>query len=315
VMGGCSSTARHNESLKGHGSSKGIADGETPTSFAGPHSDIVNCVASSDMTGEWISGADDGTLSCVSWSSCRVLESWVGHSKSINRVIAAPTINGLLFSGSRDSSVRIWDVSESRCISSRHLSRNVVTCAASVPGEPLVWQGSEDLRLRLWDTRILQPAATLEGYVYFPLTCAADGNICLTGSNGFDGSGCELRIWDRRMLKQLLVFDGHQHAVRGVAFLSCKGSNALRFASASKDGSVCTWQIIGGDGNMESSSFLPSGATSLAAAVDHEQRAQLYASTLDGAVHALRTEFEADGDAKSEVSIVVSATGSDLNPQ
>eukprot|EP00966_Prymnesium_polylepis_P096356 2232905-Prymnesium_polylepis.1 len=57
-----------------------------------------------------------------------------------------------------------------------------------------------------------KPAATMEGYVYFPLACAAAGDALLTGSNGFDGEGCELRLWDRRMLRQVLEMRGHRQA-------------------------------------------------------------------------------------------------------
>jgi hypothetical protein len=31
-----------------------------------------------------------------------------------------------------------------------------------------------------------------EGYVYFPLCCATHGPHLATGSNGFDGTGCEV---------------------------------------------------------------------------------------------------------------------------
>ena len=31
----------------------------------------------------------------------------------------------------------------------------------------------------------------------------------LSGSNGFDGEGCELRVWDRRTMRQLFDMRGH----------------------------------------------------------------------------------------------------------
>ena len=104
-----------------------------------------------------------------------------GHELTVS-AIALNEENAQLCSGSRDSSIRLWDLNTGTAVSRQHVSRNVVTCMAWVPGEPLVWQGSEDLRLRLWDVRALrQPSATLEGYTYFPLACAADGHYCLTG--------------------------------------------------------------------------------------------------------------------------------------
>ncbi len=54
-----------------------------------------------------------------------------------------------------------------------------------------------------------RPAAVLGGYVYFPLCVSTSGHLCLTGSNGFDGAGCELRLWDVRMRAQIAQFEGH----------------------------------------------------------------------------------------------------------
>ena len=109
-------------------------------------------------------------------------------------------------SGSRDCSLRHWDLATGATKGRCHLEQNVVTCLKWVPGETsLVAQGSEDLRLRLWDVRTLsRPAAVLENeYVYFPLCCDCSGPYVLTGSNGFNSVGCELRLWDRRTLKQV----------------------------------------------------------------------------------------------------------------
>ena len=52
----------------------------------------------------------------------------------------------ILFSGSRDYSVRTWDLVAARQTQLMTISRNVVTCAAWIPGESGVLQGSEDLR-------------------------------------------------------------------------------------------------------------------------------------------------------------------------
>mmetsp|Transcript_48178 Transcript_48178/g.104349 ORF Transcript_48178/g.104349 Transcript_48178/m.104349 type:complete len:364 (-) Transcript_48178:326-1417(-) len=304
-----------------------------PRTFAGPHADMATCVAAA-ATGQAFSAGDDGSVALVSWAEGVVLERWRGHKKSVNGLACASNLNGVftasrdctirlwkraapehaqelaghsltvsaiafdgantLFSGSRDSTVRLWDVSTGRCVSQRAVSRNVVTCAATVPHESLVWQGSEDLRLRLWDTRTLQPAATLQGYVYFPLSMAADGNFCLTGSNGFDSSGCELRIWDRRMLRELLSVPGHEHAVTGVAILNDPNrktantsSGVLRVASASKDGSVKCWQVNGSTAEVLDKLSLSIGCTSLTAAHSEETDVEFYVSCLDGSLHAL----------------------------
>lgn len=108
----------------------------------------------------------------------------------------------MVVSGSRDTSVRLWDVETGACAAKAMLPRNVVTDVKWVPGDFNVvaqvrsvvvstccsrkslstlrgyrhcLQSCEDLHVRLWDTRIqgtLKLAAALEGYVYFPVGCA-----------------------------------------------------------------------------------------------------------------------------------------------
>ena len=159
---------------------------------------------------------------------------------------------------------------------------------AWVAEQSLVLQGSEGLRLRLWDPRTFsKPVATMEGYVYFPLTCAAAGDYFLTGSNGFDGEGCELRLWDRRTLKQLSVLQGHQQAVSGVAFLpAAAGEAAASAVSGSKDGELRLWDLGSGECGAQHS-LMRGGVSALGAALPDED-AQLYVGSTLGEVHAFR---------------------------
>lgn len=59
-------------------------------------------------------------------------------------------------------------------------------------------QGSEDLKVRLWDPRAgtLRCTSTWEGYVYFPLCLdvSPDEHSVLTSSKGFGGVGCEAKV-------------------------------------------------------------------------------------------------------------------------
>lgn len=47
----------------------------------------------------------------------------------------------------------------------------------------------------------------------------ATGLYFVTSCNGFDGNGCQVCLWDRRQLKQLWQWTGHQQAVCSCAFL------------------------------------------------------------------------------------------------
>ena len=77
-----------------------------------------------------------------------------GHDLTVSAVHL--TVDGSrLASGSRDSSVRVWDVEAGRSVMRAERSQNIVTCLRWHPAAPqtVIVQGGEDLRVRLWDTR------------------------------------------------------------------------------------------------------------------------------------------------------------------
>jgi len=179
--------------------------------------------------------------------------------------------------------VRLWDASSGRELCSpAHVPQNVVTCLQWAPQQPeqVLLQGGEDLRVRLWDARagLLQAVGALQGFTYFPLAlhAATDGCHVATSSKGFNGVGCEVRLWDVRRLGQgssqaplLRTFAGHSQDATAVLFVS-QG----RLASGSKDGTVRLWAWQegggeqGGQGSRGREAVLPlpgASVTSLAA--------------------------------------------------
>lgn len=49
---------------------------------------------------------------------------------------------------------------------------------------------------------------TPENLAQVVVIAASDGTVGY-GSNGFDGEGCELRLWDKRKLQQIFEMKGH----------------------------------------------------------------------------------------------------------
>lgn len=151
-----------------------------------------------------------------------------------------------VFSGSRDYSVKGWDTITGKLVAEFSAPRNIVTTLDVHPQqEELLFQGSEDLCVRVWDfrTRAKQPSMHLQGYVYFPLCTAMHpaGDMFATGCKGFDGVGCEVKLWDIRSPSKILCErKEHTHDVT-----SCKFTSDGRFLlTASKDGSLVAWDTL-----------------------------------------------------------------------
>lgn len=216
------------------------------------HSKGINCVASGpgDRCAAFTGSRD---LSLRAWrrGSRDAVLTLQGHTLTVTAV-AWHGPSATLLSGSRDTTVRAWDVATGVETERGRLSRNLVTCLATLPptAGPVVAQGSEDLTLRLWDLRTMSVVQDVgRRYTYFPLCVAAvdDGHSLVTGSNGFQGGqGCELRLLDLRRDGVVAEHTAHSQAVTAVGVLPAgEAPSAISVASASKDGTVAITSFEG----------------------------------------------------------------------
>ena len=124
--------------------------------------------------------------------------------------------------------------------------RNIVTCLEFDPlnGNHL-YQGSEDLQVRLWDVRAPsgQPAETFAGYVYFPLCIDVQEYCMVTGTKGFDAIGCELKVWDTRQAGHGFV---HSIQAHSQDVTDCVFVGPGKVLTVSKDGGIGVWGTSGG---------------------------------------------------------------------
>ena len=106
--------------------------------------------------------------------------------------------------------------------------------------------------IRGWDTRQSSkvPAIHLTGFVYFPtsLTVSNEGNLLAAGCKGFNGNGCEVKIWDLRVgngksPNLLHELGGHEHDVTGVRFMKNNTAEIPEdyLVSVSRDGYMRRW--------------------------------------------------------------------------
>jgi WD40 repeat protein len=157
-----------------------------------------------------------------------------------------------VYTGSRDYHVKGWDVETGKNICDFHTPRNIVTAmkagvdstdkSRGIAGaSSLLFQASEDLSIKVWDVRESSktPAIRIGGFVYFALSLdtSDDGHLLAAGCKGFNGVGCDVKVWDLRNLNEPLgECSEHQQDVTSVRFLTNN-----RFTSCSKDGTVRLW--------------------------------------------------------------------------
>lgn len=167
------------------------------------------------------------------------------HELNIMAITQSPFDKGAVVSGSRDYTVKRWDIESGECTATYSTPRNIVTTLEASPVHAaLLYQGSEDLFIRVWDLRAASgtsPVQAIAGFVYFPVCMDVhpDGNLLATGCKGFDGVGCTVKLWDLRNSAQPVAeYSGHNQDVVGCAFSS---QDPDLLFSTSKDGSVRAW--------------------------------------------------------------------------
>lgn len=170
------------------------------------------------------------------------VQSYLGHGLIVTGIAVDPA-GKKLCTGSRDNFVHLWDIETGDCIKQSGKTRNLVTHICWVHGQLAVAQTSEDKSVRIWDTRTLQESILFPKKQYIQSHCdvSQDGNYVLSSSNGFNGQGCEVTLWDMRTTKLLNEYWGHEETVSACYFLPWKESVDL-IATSSMDSTVKVWE-------------------------------------------------------------------------
>jgi WD40 repeat protein/serine/threonine protein kinase len=142
-------------------------------------------------------------------------------------------------SGSGDRMVRLWDLSNGKCmrIFDGH-TKEVTSVALSADGRHVL-SGSRSNRLRLWEVASGRCVCTFEGHTgdVYSVALSGDGRYALSGS--YDKTA---RLWDLSSGSCIRVFEGHTGPVTSVA-LSWDGQYVV---SGSGDRTARLWELSSG---------------------------------------------------------------------
>jgi WD40 repeat protein/serine/threonine protein kinase len=167
-----------------------------------------------------------------SWWCYRTYEA---HSNEVLSV-ALSADGRWAFSGSRDKTLRLWEVSSGKCLRTFDGHTSWVNSVAVGGDGHWVLSGSMDGILRLWEVSSGKCLRTFDGHRLSvgSVVLSADGSWALSG-----GNDKTLRLWEVSTGKCLRTFEGHRDSVKSVA-LSVDGHWAL---SGSGDHDLKLWEV------------------------------------------------------------------------
>ena len=167
-----------------------------------------------------------------------------GHTDGVRTVALTPDGTRVL-TGSRDTSIRIWDLASGRQLSvlSRHINA-VLSLTVTADSRRLV-SASADYRPRVWDLDIGEELQVLWGHssAVVGVAITPDDKHALTGS--IDGT---IRLWELSSGAALADLRWHTAGLNSIA-LTPDGS---RLVTASDDGLARVWPMFPERGDIES---------------------------------------------------------------
>ena len=163
--------------------------------------------------------------------------SFLGHSEPVR---CLQIYNGILYSGSIDASIRVWDVDEVTQIGVMKGHSQTVNCLAF--HEDRVYSGSKDSTIIVWDVKTVSLISTLRGHTSSVYCLAVDPIPERLYSGSSDRT---IRQWDMKTLTEMRILKGHTYTINCLAVVSHNnGKSSL--ISGSSDRTLRVWSTTSG---------------------------------------------------------------------
>ena len=160
-----------------------------------------------------------------------------GHTRQINEIAMSPD-GTTLASGSRDSTVRLWDTKTFEETATLRGSDSKIWSLAFSPDGSMLAAGTLRGWITLWDVASRKRTGTLAGHTWWTnaLTFSPDGALLISGAYEDED---KMKVWDVATGELITILKGHTQSIHQLLY-SPDGS---LLASASFDYSIGLWDV------------------------------------------------------------------------
>jgi WD40 repeat protein/nitrous oxidase accessory protein NosD len=164
--------------------------------------------------------------------------SLTGHTNWVNSVAFSPD-GRLLASGSRDYTIKLWEVATGSLVRTLEGHTNWVNSVAFSPDGRLLASGSSDRTIKLWEVASGSLVRTLSGHTsdVNSVAFSPDGRLLASGSDDRT-----IKLWEVATGSLVRTLTGHEGSVRSVAF----SPDGRLLASGSWDDTIKLWEVASG---------------------------------------------------------------------
>ncbi|OBQ21923.1 ribosome assembly protein 4, partial [Anabaena sp. AL93] len=161
-----------------------------------------------------------------------------GHEGYVRSVGFSPD-GKKLASGSKDKTIKIWDVTTGKVLNTLKGHESEVWSVRFSPDGQQLASGSNDKTIKIWDVTTGKVLNTLKGHESEVISVgfSPDGKKLASGRNDKT-----IKIWNVTTGKLLNTLKGHESEVRSVGF----SPDGKKLASGSKDKTIKIWDVTTG---------------------------------------------------------------------
>ena len=188
-----------------------------------------------------------------------------GHTREVTALAISPD-GKTLATGSRDNTVKLWDVASRSKLFALDHDDYVFGVSFSSDGKTLATAASAgvDFKVKLWDLASRQQVGEFVGYGkgIFAWAFSPDGKLLATSGNDFT-----LKVWDVALRRELFTIKTHQSVLRAVAFspdgkiLAAGSRNSVRLWHVASRREFAELRIEDEYGFLNAMAFSPDGKT------------------------------------------------------